>query len=1133
MSVKQLTEEQRAAIESTGETLVSASAGSGKTFVMIEKIIALILEGKAEISSVLAVTFTNLAAAEMKEKLKRAIIARINEENDSDTKARLRCQLNEIGASDISTLHSFCANVIRRYFYWNDENGDFQIADEAEASELKNRAAETALESLLESGSEKATTLLDLYAGSKGAGRLRDLFLLLYEKMRVHADYRERLRAMPLLYTREKFSEAAAELFGGIVERAARVRDAAARLAEEAAPFAERGEMSAKYVAFAEEIAAVAREIAAAENLFAAVAAAAESKLSAKPSNGALKKAENAAALELDRAVGKAKDELKELLTALKGYEAEAVERERFMQSGEITDALCELLIAFDDEYAAMKKRAGKLDFSDLEHRALALLQVPAVRAELAEKYTHIFVDEYQDVNPCQESILNALHGKNVFLVGDVKQSIYGFRGCSAKFFAQKFERLSKTGQALVLNGNFRSAPKILDAVNTIFSAVMTRESGAVDYRNQSSMRASDRFPAGSGEVWFDRIPASEDSADAAEKDVYSVIEHLHGERSVTDAEGAYIADIIAWELGKKHFDADRGEYVRNEWKDIVVLSRSKTGRAGKIVAELIRRGIPVASAAEYNICEYPEIRRLIEILKYIDCAAQDIPLAAALKSGLGNVTDEELAKIRLYAGNEKSFVEACRAYAQEVQNELSAKLNAFYARTEELRLLSAVKSAAELIAKILSDTEEEIGMLRAANGEERLKRVDRFLSELGDLSVPDALRRLKNGGYKIGFSEAGGENAVRVMTMHASKGLEFPVVILAGMDNRFDDGDFREKVLTDDEYGFAPYCYDRQNFTANTTVLRALFRERMIVRRAEDEMRLLYVAATRAQYCMHFVFKQEGEFDFANVMRAAKFSDFIPFEKFKNNLLQVESATFSAAGERPLVIAGTDALTEREVLKKYARPYPFANSLRIPVKSSASALLKMQGERFYAERELFAEDTDELPTDSETGIAYHALLERADFTAPPRAECERILGEFARTRPDFAARIDASQAEKILKMPLFSRLSEYRLMREQEFLLSLPACVLFDTDSEDEVLFQGVIDLLALRGDRAILIDYKFSRHGDEQLIADYSRQLQVYAEAVRRIAKCEHIAAYIVNLKRLTCIELPFFEKRQNQTK
>ena len=129
MSVKQLTEEQRAAIESTGETLVSASAGSGKTFVMIEKIIALILEGKAEISSVLAVTFTNLAAAEMKEKLKRAIIARINEENDSDTKARLRCQLNEIGASDISTLHSFCANVIRRYFYWNDENGDFQIAD--------------------------------------------------------------------------------------------------------------------------------------------------------------------------------------------------------------------------------------------------------------------------------------------------------------------------------------------------------------------------------------------------------------------------------------------------------------------------------------------------------------------------------------------------------------------------------------------------------------------------------------------------------------------------------------------------------------------------------------------------------------------------------------------------------------------------------------------------------------------------------------------------------------------------------------------------------------------------------------------------------------------------------------------
>lgn len=210
------------------------------------------------------------------------------------------------------------------------------------------------------------------------------------------------------------------------------------------------------------------------------------------------------------------------------------------------------------------------------------------------------------------------------------------------------------------------------------------------------------------------------------------------------------------------------------------------------------------------------------------------------------------------------------------------------------------MRSAAELLAGILSESGEEIEQLRAENGEERVKRIDRFLSECGALSVSDVLRRLKNNRYQVGFSEAGGENAVRVMTMHASKGLEFPVVIVAGMDNRFDDRDFKEKILTDEEWGFAPLSYNEQNFTAYDTILRALFRERMTARRAEDEMRLLYVAATRAQYCMHFIFREEGEFDFARVGRASKFSDFIPFEKFRDRFLQLESADFVATGERP-----------------------------------------------------------------------------------------------------------------------------------------------------------------------------------------------------------------------------------------
>lgn len=1121
MSEIRLTAEQRAAIEAEGETLVSASAGSGKTFVMIQKIISLILEGKAEISGILAVTFTNLAAAEMKEKLKRAIVSRVNEEQNLEKKARLKRELAEIGASDISTLHAFCANVIRRFFYLTDDSGDFRIADEAETAEMKERAAEIAVDSLLEQKNEKFATLLNLYAGSKGIKRLTELFLPLYEKLKTHADYRDRLLRMPASFQRENFNAVIEELYARIKPRLSETRARVSRLATEVKPFTDCGEMNTKYLSFLAEIGCACQKIEKEGSLYRAAQTATVIKLSSKPSNGALKRAENTEALDLDRRIDEAKNTFKGLIKELSFYENEEDDFFRFAKSGEIVAALCELLLVFDSAYAEIKKRAGVLDFSDLEHRALALLKSETVQKELKAKYTHVFVDEYQDVNPCQESILNALQCENIFMVGDVKQSIYGFRGCSARFFTEKYARLSHTGGALMLNGNFRSAPKILEAVNKIFSVVMTESTGAVDYKATSVMQASDRFPAGTGEVWFDFIPEDEKD-EPGERDVYSVIEHLDIESGKIDPEGACIAGIIAAELSKKHFDAEKGEYIKNEYKDIVVLSRSKTGRASKIIGELVKRGIPVASAAEYNICDYSEIKRIIEILRFLDCAEQDIPLAAALKSPLASLSDEELAKIRLAAGSKESFVQACRLYADKGQDELSEKLRDFYRYTGELRMLSNVKSAAELLAKILSETGFEIAELRKENGEERLKRIDRFLSECGTLSVSDMLRRLKNSGYSIGFSETGGENAVRVMTMHASKGLEFPVVIVAGMDNRFDDRDTKEKILTDEEGGFAPLYYDRSSFTSYDTVLRSLFREKMIEKRAEDEMRLLYVAATRAQYCMHFVFKKVGEFDFCNVARAVKFSDFIPFAKFEKCFLYPEYTQLSFEEARPLIIAETDSEAEREILMRYGQTYRHQSALNIPVKSSASAILKAQGEKFYAENELFPEAYSS-PSDAVTGIAYHAFLEQADFTVSPEQETERIFTLFSKTRPDLLAKLERERAERILSMSIFSMVKGYTLYREQEFLLSLPACELFDTDCCDEVIVQGAIDLLALTGDEAIIIDYKFSTHAEKQLASDYTKQLQIYAAAVRKIIKPRKISAFIVNLNRLFCIELP----------
>ena len=782
MSVRKPTSEQQAAIDAAGEVLVSASAGSGKTFVMIEKIISLILSGRADVSSVLAVTFTKAAAAEMKERLRSAIFARIGEVKDEAVRARLKAQLSEIGTADICTLHSFCSNVIRRYFYEADADGNFRVADEAETEKLKTRAVSLTFDKLLAEKSEKFALLCKVFAGSRGFGKLTDVLQKSYEKAIVRADFNAFLRELPSRYDGEHFARLAEEAFEPAARYAKRLKEKCAALEKECAPYIKSGVFGEKHAGFLAARALFADDVLAAGNVFDAAALVRDVKLINKPPNTRLKNAGDAAALELDARLGALKDDVDAIKKSLSPFRTREEEEGAFCASGEVAAALCELILEFSDTFAALKRRAGVLDFSDLEHKCLELLQIPAVCEEVRGRYTHVFVDEYQDVNPAQERILSLVAGENVFMVGDAKQSIYGFRGCSAGFFAEKYARLAKEGRALTLNGNFRSCKNILDTVNTLFSAAMTEEVGSVDYAATSMMQAGSAAQAG-GEVRFEFVPEKEE-AERAERDVYSVVARLGLQEDEEYAEGALIANIVLSEVGRSRPDPSSGEERKMGFGDIVVLTRGKTEKAGRIVGELVRRGIPVAASAEVNVCDYPEVKTMLAVLQYLDNGAQDIPLAAALKSDMGGVTDEELAKIRLAAEQDDSFSAACAAYEKN-GDALAEKLQAFRARAEHFRLLSTVKNAAEVMAAILAETGMELTLLSLPCGEERVRRLRRFMAEAGELNVPEFLDRLKNGGYKVGFSESGGENAVRVMTMHASKGLEFPVVIVAGLNGK------------------------------------------------------------------------------------------------------------------------------------------------------------------------------------------------------------------------------------------------------------------------------------------------------------------------------------------------------------
>ena len=1131
MSERKPTPEQRAAIDAEGRILVSASAGSGKTFVMIEKIISLILSGRAQAQSVLAVTFTNLAAEEMKERLKKALVARINEESDPSRRRFLKDQLFSVNTADICTLHSFCSNVIRRHFYRIDADGNFRVAEEAESDKLKARALDLLFENSLEEGDADFALLSRAFAGSRGFSRLGKLVGEAYEKARVRADVRAFLEGIPALYSEEGFAALADEALAPAKRRAARLLEEAERIAEEIEPFVKEGLMGKKHAEYCDARIAFAHAVLDAPDLFSAAAAAAQVSFPNKPPNTRLKSAEREDALALDKRMSGLKEFTDAVKESLEGFEGEQDLRAGFYASGEIASALSRVVLAFDEEYARLKKRAGVLDFSDLEHKCLELLRIPEVREEVRSKYTHVFVDEYQDVNPAQEEILSLVSGKNVFMVGDAKQSIYGFRGCSAAFFTRKYEEFKGEGRALELNGNFRSADAVLDAVNAIFSACMTRETCSIDYAATSLMRGGGLYPAGAGGVRFDLLPEKE-KKEKAQPEVYSVAEHLDGNVEEESREGAKIAAIVAEELSKRRYDLASGGFVKTDFKDIAVLTRGKTAKAERIIAELVRRGVPVASSAEYNICDYAEVKTMIDILKYIDNAAQDIPLAAALKSAVGGVTDGELAKIRASsaqyiskvpenagAREDVPFYVACAEYARTGADGLAEKLKKFFSVTEKYRLLSSVRGASEIMAGILSETDLQISLLSKPCGEERLSRVMRLIAEAGGLTVAEFLEKLKTGGYKVGFSESGGENAVKVMTMHASKGLEFPVVIVAGMNDRFSGEDMKGDFLFDDEWGFAPYAYDFDSFRQKDTLLRRIVRARLAKKRAEDEMRLLYVAATRAQYSLHFVFSEEKPFDLARAAEATCFADFVDFEKC-GYFGEGEGGELPAFSERTLALGAPDEEAKREVLKRYRAPYPHAESLSLPVKTSASEILKESGafaEPYYAEARFAGEER--IPAaDAATGTAYHAFLERADFFAADKAkETARALASLAKDDPAAAALVDAKKAEGILSLPVFGSLRGFALSREREFLTSVPAAEVYPSSAcGDSVLVQGVIDLMAVKGEACVLVDYKYSAHPAERLKKDYTPQLKVYAAAAKRAEGVKKVEAYLVNILR-----------------
>lgn len=1128
---KNYTPDQRKAVIAEGRNvLVSASAGSGKTFVMIERVIRLIVEGKAEVGEILAVTYTTAAAEEMKQKLVKVIIAEINAGRDV---ARFRKALSEVPTASISTFHSFCANLIRTYFYALDVDPSVSVADENQAGELKNKALDSLFESLYETRDEDFLYLVRIMGRSRGDDSLKETVKKLYEFASSEKSAEEFLTKAAENITEKSFYKSENELYGiftAYIKELIRIGENLASLAESYG--------YAVYVEYVGELLVKLKTCLNAKDFRSLIKAAGLSVPKAPRTTS--KDDEDLAAYKgkLEYFKKKCKDVYDDIREASPNDDEEK-DLSEYLSTARATKALCRLTIDFGKEYARLKADAAALDFADLEHFAYRLLsENPDVLSAVKQKYKYVFADEYQDVNGIQEAILSLISSDNAFMVGDVKQSIYAFRGCNPDIIAAKFERYERgEGETVSLDENFRSTDAVLSAVNKTFSPIMTKDFGGTDYKN-NPMTGSGKYPQGYGETILIEIPEAEKEK-TIKGGVYDIVDDVNAPApKAAFAEGAVVANIVRKEAGGKVYDLKAKREREVTPKDFAVLTRNSSGFPTEIVRHLKRNDIPVSSSAKNPVGDYPEIKLLKDLLKIIVRFADDAPLFACLKSAIGGVSEAEAAEIKraAYAAitsdtgdkpaatKKPTFADCYRWYLLSGEDEnIRNKLKNFDEYISKIRLLSGFENAGEILSRVLSETGLDLEILSQKNGEIRLSRVERFIAEAGSgengLSVSKFLTRAESDDGDVSVGSSDGDDSVTVTSMHASKGLEYPIVILAGLGKRFNLDDTKKEILTDRYEGIALKFYDEESKRTKITLPRAAFKERARLNAIKEEMRVFYVAMTRAECKLYLVTSEpvEENDDFTSILFANKFSDFIKTKYFDKKITADDTEIGDGEDVREVYISkDRPALTDL-IRKNLSFIYPYEEDVNLPVKRAVTSLA-----------EDATTDDDEmteirLPVDKTTrerGIAYHAFLQHADsFYEDAGVLLEKIKTGKKLTDEQLAL-LSEEKLRKILRAPLFEEIRGYKFYKEQPFIAQMAANEISNTNATGDVLVQGIIDLLAVKGDKAIIVDYKYSKKSISHLKETYAYQLALYKKAVEKTLKLKVEKTILFNLNTVESI-------------
>ena len=1042
MANERWTPSQKSAIETLDKNLlVSASAGSGKTSTMIERVLRMIISGKANVDEMLICTFTKKSANDMKEKLYRSLCAR-----RSENSAVIERNINLLPIADISTLHSWCQKIIKSYFYVIDVDPGFDVIEDVEAKALLSLCVDEVIEEELQRGEEGFMNLYESLCMRDNKAPLKEIITKLYDFAMTQPNSEQWLDGSTKYYD-GSFEKIRNSYFDS--EKRALMKEI-----DECMKYA----TDDKFYADMEQV----RE--------ALISGVCDLKIIRNKESEPLK------------------SQGANVKTKVKAYCSDLAKTQPAPISPMHAKAFCKMVKATIKKYRDEKDKKAKLDFSDLEHYALEIINDERSNKDICSRYKYVFVDEFQDINPLQERILRALKTEqNSFYVGDLKQSIYAFRNCDPKLFEDLLNNYEDKNFAkpIDFSVNFRSAKKIVKFVNDVFNPLMTQEFGSVDYKKCPLVGMKEE----EGEVGI-KIYKKKASLAVSE-----------------DYDFSSVSDEVDNVLFAREIVVDINEKIKAgaKYNEIAVLSHKRTGIASAVYDELKRLGIPVCMNDKDYFTSHPYLRFLIEFLKYVDNMNDEIAFVGVCNNEIFGVTENELARTAKSGDRREGFMQKVRRYISENDDELSKKYAHAIDFANRYSEYSAFLSVGELLGKFIVET-DYFNRTLASYGAVGAGVLSDFLDNAnsciyGD-TVENYLRYIEDGADS--YSVKAGEDCVSILTVHASKGLEFPYVYLVGCDEPKTSR--IGKCLYHKDLGIALETLNMQDKRFEENPLYNLCKLIKTKEEKEEHARLLYVALTRAMKGL-YIYAKAGETKKANIFSeppvppsSDNFFGWMGQQIVENGFEVVEGIdeySASVFSSKEKVYKSADENVVKTLFEYFENEPKFITS---PLKTSVTA---RAGEGL--DLDLIYKQIDEIEKRFEgnrgnnnenegvsalqRGTVFHKVMEMSNFDLDFFTSFENSRAHYCDY--DFMP-WDMLQLEKA-----FYKIKEiaktYNLYREKEFIYN-----------DDGVLVQGVIDLLAIKENHALVIDYKTTsmRYLDhEKVLQSYKKQVEIYAKATSEI--------------------------------